>query len=641
MCGIVGIFHPLDGSRPGEGRLRRMADAIRHRGPDGDGFHAEPHVGFGHRRLAIVDLAGGAQPMATEDGEVVITFNGEIYNHAALRRALEARGHRFLTNSDTESILLGWREWGPGVLDRLDGMFAFALWDRGRGEMLLARDRLGEKPLHYAALPDGGLAFASEIAALRTLPEVSGRLDPVAVDDFLALGYVPDPATIFAAIRRLPPAHSLHLRRGERLTIEPRRYWNAPRHAAASRPSLEEAARELETRLERSVRDRLMADVPLGSFLSGGLDSGTVTALAARTAQGIQSFTIGFPGGADERAVAAAVAARHGTTHREDGATADYVTAARGQSAIFGEPFGDHSSVPTLAVCTLARRHVTVALSGDGGDEVFAGYRRYRFHLLAEGARRLLPDGMRRRVFGTLAKAYPAMQSAPRWLRARATLTELSLDSAEGYYRTVCRLQHQRRRGLMAASLRGAIEGHDPSERFGTLMAECDGEDSLLQAQYADLHTYLPGDILNKVDRTSMAVSLEVRPPILGHEMVEWGMSLPAGLKLKGGIGKRVMREAMRPHLPAEVTDGRKLGFAAEIGGQFRAGADLVRRRLTSEAMGDSGLFDLPALTRLADEHAAGAADHSQALWQLLVMEGFLAQAGHGAVRDEAQLLGA
>lgn len=640
MCGIVGLFHPQDASVPEQSRLRRMANAIRHRGPDGDGFHCEPHVGFGHRRLAIVDLAGGAQPMATHDGQVIVTFNGEIYNHAALRQTLEAAGHRFLTHSDTESILLGWREWGTGVLERLDGMFAFALWDRGRGEMLIARDRLGEKPVHYALTPDGGIAFASEIAALRTLPGISPRLDPVAVDDFLALGYVPDPATIYADIRRLPPAHALLFQRGRPLAVEPKRYWKAPTHAMAARPSLVEAARELEVRLEHSVRDRLMSDVPLGSFLSGGLDSGTITALAARTAKGIQSFTIGFPGGADERAVAAAVAARHGTTHHEDGATADYVTAARGQAAIFGEPFGDHSSVPTLAVCTLSRRHVTVALSGDGGDEVFAGYRRYRFHMLTEAARRLLPASMRRRVFGTLAAAYPAMQSAPRWLRARATLTELSLDSAEGYYRTVNRLKHERRRGLMAASLRGSVDGHDPAHRFGALMAECDPDDSLLQAQYADLHTYLPGDILNKVDRTSMAVSLEVRPPILGHEMVEWGMALPAALKLKGGVGKRVMREAMRRHLPTEVTSGRKLGFAAEIGGQFRDRADLVRQRLTGEAMGDSGLFDLPALVRLTDEHEAGVADHSQALWQLLVMEGFLAQAESGMVDAEAQLLG-
>ncbi|HZH47565.1 MAG TPA: asparagine synthase (glutamine-hydrolyzing) [Roseococcus sp.] len=639
MCGIVGYFNPGDPSIPNRAMLRAMADAIRHRGPDGDGFHVEAHLGFGHRRLAIVDLAGGAQPMATADGGVVVTFNGEIYNHVALRRALEAAGHSFQSHSDTEALLLGWREWGLGLLDRLDGMFAFALWDRERGELLIARDRLGEKPLHYAVLPDGGIAFASEIPALLTLGGVGRRLDPVAVDDFLALGYVPDPATIYATIRRLPPAHAFLLRRGEALSLNPRRFWQAPTRATAFGITLEEASAELATRLDRSVRDRLMADVPLGSFLSGGLDSGAVTALAAGAAAGIESFTIGFAGPADERPLAAEVSARHGTTHHAEGAAADYVSAARGQAQLFGEPFGDHSSVPTLAVCTLARRHVTVALSGDGGDEVFAGYRRHRFHTLADAARRLVPAGMRRRIFATLAAAYPAMQSAPRWLRARSTLTELSLDSAEGYYRTVCRLHHAKRRGLMARNLRDAVDGYDPAARFGALMAECDPEDSLLQAQYADIHTYLPGDILSKVDRTSMAVSLEVRPPILGHELVGWGMALPAALKLRSGVGKRVLRHAMRDHLPAQVTQGRKLGFAAAITGQFRDAAPLIRQRLTGEAMGDSGLFDLAALGRLVDEHAAGAADHSQSLWQLLVMEGFLDGEARDLAAAEAQLI--
>lgn len=639
MCGIVGLFHSRRPEVPDQARLRRMADAIRHRGPDGEGFHAEAHVGLGHRRLAIVDLAGGAQPMASADGEVVLTFNGEIYNHLELRRALSAAGHRFHTHSDTESILLGWREWGVGVLDRLDGMFAFGLWDRGRGEFLLARDRLGEKPLHYAMLPDGGIAFASEIPALLTLPEIGRALDPAAIDDFLALGYVPDPATIYAAIRRLPPAHGLLLRRGEAPSAPPRRYWRAPTQAGTGTTSIEEAGGELRRRLDRSVRDRLMSDVPLGSFLSGGLDSGAITALAAGASAGIQSFTIGFDGPADERVLAAKVAARHGTTHRAEGASADYVEAARSQARIFGEPFGDHSSVPTLAVCALARRSVTVALSGDGGDEVFAGYRRYRFHQMTEAGRRLLPSGLRRRLFGTLAAAYPSLQAAPRWLRARSTLSELSLDSAEGYYRTVCHLQRGRRRGIMSAGLRNSVDGHDPAARFAALMAECDPQDSLLQAQYADLHTYLPGDILNKVDRTSMSVSLEVRPPILGHEFVEWGMALPAGLKLRGGKGKRVLREAMRGLLPEEVIDGRKLGFAASIGGQFRDRAALIRERLTGEAMADAGLFDLPALGRLVEEHASGAANHSQALWQLLVMEGFLRQADPTAAATETELV--
>lgn len=623
MCGIAGLFHPSRPMVPPMRSLRAMTEAQRHRGPDGEGFHTESHLGFGHRRLAIVDLAGGVQPMATQDGAVVVTFNGEIYNHEALRRTLEARGHVFRTRSDTEVLLHGWREWGAEMPARLVGMFAFALWDRGAGCLLLVRDPLGEKPLHYAWLPDGGFAFASEIGGLTALSELPRGLDPVALDDFLALGYVPEPATIYAAVRRLPPGHLMLLRLGE-AQVTQRRYWVPPRVAVAGGA---DAAEALRWRLDAAVRARMMADVPLGAFLSGGIDSGAVTSLAAMAAgQPLATFTIGFAGAADERPDAAMVAERYGTRHvAEDGTAADYLAMAREIPRLFGEPFGDHSAVPTLAVAGLARRHVTVALSGDGGDEVFAGYRRYRFHMIAEAARRLLPTRLRRGAVSALARAYPKLDRAPRWLRAKTTLTEISLDSAVGYYGTVCRLAEERRRALLSPALRAAVAGHDPSARFAALMEECDPEDSLLQAQYADLHTYLPGDILAKVDRTSMAVSLEVRPPLLDPELVCWGLALPAAAKLRGGVGKRVLREAAAPLLPAALMQRRKRGFAAELGGQFRAAAPQIRARLTGGPMADSGLFDLRALGRLADQHANGDFDHAQALWNLLSIEGFLA----------------
>ncbi|MBK1658288.1 asparagine synthase (glutamine-hydrolyzing) [Paracraurococcus ruber] len=628
MCGIVGLFHPTRPLPPEAGLLRRMTDAIAHRGPDGEGFHAEPHCGFGHRRLSIVDLAGGAQPMATEDGAVTVCFNGEIYNYAALRRDLEAAGHRFRTRSDTESLLHGWREWGLGLLDRAKGMFAFGLWDRERGELLLARDRLGEKPLLYGTLPDGTFAFASEMAGLLALPGMPRRLDPAALDDYLALGYVPDPATIYSGIRRLPAGHFLLLKTGEPALPAPRRYWRPPTTPMAAAPA--DAATELHRRLDAAVRAQLMSDVPLGAFLSGGVDSSAVVACAARAVAEagtgpLATFTIGFEGSEDERPAAAALAARLGLAAHAEAGSVDYVAAAREQARIFGEPYGDHSAVPTLMVCRLARRHVTVALSGDGGDEVFAGYRRYRFHALAEAARQVFPTPVRKHVIGGLAAIYPKLDRAPRWLRAKTTLTEISLDSALGYYRTACKIEDARRRGFYAAPLRTALDGHDPAARFVALMGECDERDGLLQAQYADLHTYLPGDILVKTDRASMAVSLELRPPILDHELVEWGMALPAALKLRDGVGKYVLREAMGPLLPAELLWGKKRGFADRIGDQFRTQAATVRARLAGGAMADSGLFDTAALARLAEEHASGRFDHAQAIWQLLVLEGFLA----------------
>lgn len=631
MCGIAGLFHPLRPRVPPAGTLRAMTDAQRHRGPDGEGFHTEPHLGFGHRRLAIVDLAGGAQPMATADGSIIVTFNGEIYNHEALRRELESLGHVFRTRSDTEVLLHGWRAWRDAMPARLVGMFAFALWDRNEGRLLLARDPLGEKPLHYAILPDGSFAFASEIGGLMVLPELPRGIDPCALDDFMALGYVPEPATIHAAIRRLPPAHLMLLRLDEKVEASaPRRFWSPPRTAASG--GAEDAA-ELRGRLDAAVRARMMADVPLGAFLSGGIDSGTVTGLAALAGgRPLATFTIGFAGEADERPDAALVAARYGTHHiAQDGAAADYLAMAREIPRMFGEPFGDHSAVPTLAVSALARRHVTVALSGDGGDEVFAGYRRYRFHMMAEAARRLLPTRLRRGAIGLLARAYPKLDRAPRWLRAKTTLTEISLDSAMGYYGTVCKIAEDRRRQLLSPNLRAGLNGHDPSARFASLMAECDPEDPLLQAQYADLHTYLPGDILAKVDRTSMAVSLEVRPPLLDPDLVSWGMALPAQAKLRGGVGKRILRETAQSLLPAELMQRTKRGFAADLSGRLRADASQIRQRLAGEPMAGSGLFDIRAVTTLVDQHASGAFNHTQALWHLLVVEGFLIDAAKPA----------
>jgi asparagine synthase (glutamine-hydrolysing) len=573
-----------------------------------------------------VDLAGGAQPMATEDGALVVSFNGEIYNHASLRRELEAAGHQFRTRSDTEAILHGWRAWGVGILDRLKGMFAFALWDSERGELLLARDRLGEKPLVYGALPDGTLAFASELSALLALPTMPRQLDAAAVDDYLTFGYVPDPQTIYARIRRLPAAHFLLLRCGEPSVPAPRRYWQPPTTAGVAPADVE---LQLAERLSAAVRAQLMSDVPLGAFLSGGVDSGSVVACAAHEiamtgGRPLATFTVGFEGQNDERPAAAALAARLGVSHRSVAGRRDYIAAAREQARIFGEPFGDHSAVPTLLVCRLARQHVTVALSGDGGDEVFGGYRRYQWHKLTEAARAALPAMVRRRFIGSLAAAYPKLDHAPRWLRAKSTLTEISLESAAGYYRTLCKLHDTRRLQLYSRSMRVAVDGHDPGARITSLMAECDSDDPLLQAQYADLNTYLPGDILVKTDRTSMAVSLELRSPILDHELVAWGLALPPELKLRRGTGKHVLRKAMAAHLPSGLLRGKKRGFADEIGGQLRAGATTVRARLTGEAMRDSSLFDCAAVARLVDEHATGRFNHSQALWQLLVLEGFL-----------------
>ncbi|HVB69453.1 MAG TPA: XrtA/PEP-CTERM system amidotransferase [Acetobacteraceae bacterium] len=632
MCGITGIFD-LAGQRPMDrALLRRMTAAIAHRGPDGDGFHEEPGVALGHRRLAIVDPHAGQQPMYNEDGAVAIVFNGMIYNFQSLRPRLEAAGHVFRTHCDTETIIHAWEQWGPDCLDELDGMFAFALWDRTRGELFLARDRMGKKPLYYAVLDDGRLVFGSEMAALRPVPDLSRRLAPEAVEDFFAYGYVPDPDTIYRDVRRLPPAHALLLRRGQGM-VAPRRYW---RVATATRPMDEAAAvAELGRRLNDATAARLIADVPLGAFLSGGVDSSAVVATAARLRTGIDTFTIGFPGGEDETPFAQMVAQRYGTTqHTEQAAAIDYIDAARAQGRIFGEPFGDQSAVPTYHVCALAHRHAKVAISGDGGDEVFAGYRRYRWHVLVEAARGFLPASVRRGAIGRLAAIYPKLDRAPRWLRAKHTLTELSLDSALGYYRTVARVHAEARRALFAAPLRAALDGYDPTARIASLMEESGSDDPLTQAQYVDLATWLPGAMLTKVDRASMANGLEVRAPFLDHRFVEFGLSLPSALKLRGREGKYVLKRALEPLLPREVLYRPKQGFAMSLTGLFRREAPRLRARLLGPALLDTGLFEAGAITQMLDEHASGRFDHSLALWHLLAFEGFAASELDGAAVD-------
>ncbi len=516
-------------------------------------------------------------------------------------------------------------------------MFAFALWDRNRRQLFLARDRMGKKPLFYAHAPDGSLVFGSELQALTAVPGLSRRISRTAIDDYFTFGYIPDPATIYEAVDKLPAAHYLVLQQGA-AWAPPKRYWSPP--TAAHGMTAGDATAELVERLTRHVQTRLVADVPLGAFLSGGVDSSSVVAIAAGLRDDpLSTFTIGFSGDQDERRYAETVALRYRTEHRSEPSSVDYIDAARDQARIFGEPFGDVSAVPTNSVCALARRHVTVALSGDGGDEVLGGYRRHQWHRMTEAVRRLIPAPVRRRVIGDLARAYPKLDRAPRWLRAKHTLTEISLDAATGYFRMLCKVQHDRRHALYAPVLKAGLDGYDPAGRISALMDGCGSDDPLLQAQYVDLHTYLPGDILTKVDRTSMANSLEVRAPMLDYKFVEWGMALPAGLKLRRGVGKWVLKRAMEPYLPREVLYRAKQGFAMSLNTQFRNGADRLRARLLSPAMLDSCLFAPETISQIIDEHEAGGFNHAEVLWLLLVFEGFLAaEAGLGERRQAAAM---
>jgi asparagine synthase (glutamine-hydrolysing) len=631
MCGIAGIFHP-DVPKPVDpARVRAMTDALAHRGPDGGGVWTAPGVGFGHRRLAIIDLSDAAgQPMLTPDRRLAVTYNGEIYNFREVCAELEAKGHRFQTQSDTEVILAGWRQWGPACLERFNGMFAFALYDADRDALFLARDRLGVKPLYVCQLADGAVVFASELKGLMAHPLLRRAPDPTAIEDYLAFGYVPDDACIIAGVRKLPAGHYLLIRRGHEIP-NPVQWWDVDFSAPlrASAPRLEE---ELVERLRAAVTSRMVADVPLGAFLSGGVDSSAVVAFMAEASRTpVETCSIGFDvAGLDETAYAGEVARLFATNHRVRTVAADDFDLIDTLAGAFDEPFADASAMGTYQVSALAREKVTVALSGDGADEAFAGYRRYRLFRIQERARALLPGPLGRLV-GRLGDAWPKLDWAPQVFRAKTTLQALGQGSGLAYANAVGVTPAALRRQVFTAPL----HGHRAEVRYERAFAQAPARDALSRAQYADLKIWLPGDILTKVDRASMAVSLEAREPLLDHRLIEFAARVPARLRLRGGAGKWLMKRALEGRLPREILHRRKMGFVTPISDWFRGPlADQAAAIARSPALAETGWFDAAGIARLAEEHRAGRAEHGRTLWQLLMLERSLQRLfGLGGVR--------
>jgi asparagine synthase (glutamine-hydrolysing) len=627
MCGIAGIFDTREQRPIEEALLSRMNQVQFHRGPDEGGLHTEPGVGLAHRRLSIIDLSNGHQPLFNEDGSVVVVYNGEIYNFPELMEELLAAGHRFRTHCDTEVIVHAWEEWGEDCVHRFRGMFAFALWDREKKTLFLARDRLGIKPLHYALLADGRLLFGSELKALLVCPELPRRIDPRAVEDYFSYGYVPDPRTIFADVHSLEAGHTLTLRTGESLP-RPHRYWDVPFRDNGVK-TRDEAREELVERLREAVRIRLVAEVPLGAFLSGGVDSSAVVAMmAGLSEQPVNTSCISFGVAEfDEAVYAAQVAKQFGTHHQVEQVEADDFELIDRLVDLYDQPYADSSAMPTYRVCELAKKRVTVALSGDGGDENFAGYRRYRWQMYEERMRGLLPRGLRKPLFGALGALYPKIDWAPRVLRAKSTFQALARDAVEGYFHNFSILPDALRQSLYSADFKRELAGYHGIEVFNRYLDDAP-EHPLSRVQYLDLKTYLPGDILTKVDRASMAHSLEVRVPILDHQFVEWVSGLPPEWKLSGGEGKRIFKQALEPHLPHDILYRRKMGFAVPLAKWFRGPLrDKLRQALLGPVLSDSGIFDQAFLARLVDQHQSGARDHSAALWALLMFEAFLRRA--------------
>jgi asparagine synthase (glutamine-hydrolysing) len=626
MCGICGVF-ALDGSLRPDVRqsVPQMNAALAHRGPDGDGFFNDPRAALGHRRLAIIDRAGGHQPMSNEDESCWIVFNGEIYNHRTLRPLLESKGHRFRTSSDTEVILHAYEEFGPASLERLEGMFAFAIYDARRRELFAARDRLGKKPFFYTIL-DGVLHFASELPALAHSPLWSGDVDLTALEGYLSLGYFIAPATIYRNVFKLLPGHWMRAANGR---VELRQYWDVQEFDTDHRQE-RELVEDIDSTLRAAVHERLESEVPLGAFLSGGIDSGLVVSyMAEQLADRLVTASVGFGERAHNELDAAGVtAAQFGSRHYPDVIEPKLDDVLGPVIAALGEPLADSSAIPTWYVAQAARRHVTVALSGDGGDESFAGYDfRYVPHALEASARRWMP-GRLGHAAGWLGERWPRWRGLPKPLRAGSVLENLGRDPASAYYADLAFLKPSDARTLM-----GCPADTDPRtspiyQAVTEPYRRCPSSNAVQRAEYADLKIYLPNDPLVKVDRMSMAHGLEVRCPLLDRKVVELAFRIPASQKQVGRQGKVLLRALARRRLPADIWQRPKRGFTAPVA-EWIAGpqARMFRDEVLQPGAVIANHIDVKDLAKRFDAHRTGRGDHGYVLWAVWLLERWLERA--------------
>ena len=639
MCGIAGIF-AMEGVLPPDVRaaVPAMTAAIRHRGPDGEGFFNDARAALGHRRLAIIDRAGGHQPMANEDETCWIVFNGEIYNHRELRPLLEGRGHRFRTSSDTEVILHAYEEYGAAAVERLEGMFAFAIYDARRGELFAARDRLGKKPFFYTTI-GGVFLFASELPALTGCPGWTGEINVAALEGYLSLGYFLAPETVYRGVFKLPPAHWLRIA-GGRLSL--REYWDVREFDTDHRPDAE-ILDDVDAALRRAVHERLESEVPLGAFLSGGIDSGLVVSyMAEALGDRLVTTSVGFDEREHNELDAAKLTAAHfKSRHHEEVITPELSEVIGPATAGLGEPLADASTIPTWYVSRAARRHVTVALSGDGGDETFAGYDfRYVPHAIEARARAWMPRHLGPAA-GWLGRRWPRSPRVPRPLRAGTLLENLGRDPAAAYFADLTFLKFAETRRLMGLSADRDVRASRVFDAVTAPYRRCPSADAVQRAEYADLKVYLPNDPLVKVDRMSMAHGLEVRCPLLDRRVVELAFRIPAARKQRGRQGKALLRELARRRLPAGVWRLPKRGFSMPIG-RWIGGphAGMFRDEVLGPKAAVGQYVDAAEVARLLDAQAQGVRDHAYALWMVWALERWLqhsrSHAAASATRPES-----
>jgi asparagine synthase (glutamine-hydrolysing) len=638
MCGIAGKFNFDEANPIDRDRLTAMTSAITHRGPDAAGFYVGGGIGLGHRRLSIIDLSGGQQPLANEDRTVWVVFNGEIYNFAEIRSELLALGHRFRTHSDTEVIVHAYEQWGERAVDRFRGMFAFALWDEPKRRLLLGRDRLGVKPLYYCTA-ESGVIFGSEIKALLEDPDVPRGWSADALDAYLALQYVPGPHTIYRAVYKLPPGHLLI---AERDRVQIRRYWDLEFSGDGDPAREADYLNRLDELVNESVRLRLVSDVPLGAFLSGGIDSSAVVAAMAEVCRGrVVTTSVGFNEQAFNELEHARTVARHldveqheQIVHAGDHEIIDLLPKLAWH---LDEPFADSSAVPTYYVSRAARQHVTVALSGDGGDELWAGYRRHRVESSELMARRWLgPSGGR--LAGRIAGRLPLGLKGVRSMRHLALTPADACARKHGYGQ----FESDAREALYSGDFAAQVRHGDPLLTLRRAYESCESSDPLDRALYADVKTYLVDDIMTKVDKMSMAVSLESREPLLDHRLLEFAATVPSSLKLKNGQGKYLLRRLLERRVPKAIVDRPKHGFEAPIGQWLRGPlAPMVDGLLTDGRLRDRGIFDHRSVAAVWHEHRTGERDHRHRLWSLVMLELWFREFVDGGARGSAAASGA
>ncbi|MBN2321710.1 MAG: amidotransferase 1, exosortase A system-associated [Acidobacteria bacterium] len=612
MCGICGFLY-FD-NRPVDSKLaERMSDVQKHRGPDQSGVYSGPGIALAHRRLSIIDLASGRQPLSNENEKVWITYNGEIYNFEDLNRMLAGK-HRFRTRCDTETIVHLYEQYPEDFVSMLRGMFAFAVWDESAKTLILARDRVGKKPLYYY-LDNEKLVFASEIKSLLSHGNLDLEIDQQSVSDYISLGYIPAPKSIYRRIRKVRPGHYLKVT-GQ--NVREICYWDI-RFREDNHPTEAEWIEQFLEQFEEAIRIRFMSEVPLGAFLSGGVDSSAVVAMMSRIMdQPVRTATIGFNEDKfDESGYAREIAKFLQTDHYERTVTPDKIGVIEKLVWHYDEPYSDSSALPTYYVSKVARECVTVALSGDGGDENFAGYRRYLFDVRENKVRRMLPYGFRKWIFGPLGMLYPKMDWAPRVFRARSTFQSLSYDPVEGYFETMSIFRRDDKAQILSRDLTAGLKDYSTRDVFRSHYNSAGTDDPLSRIQYLDIKTYLTDDILTKVDRASMAVSLEVRCPLLDHKLMELLARMPSSLKLRGSTGKHLFKKAMESYLPGNTINRTKMGFGVPLAEWFRSGIrDFARAYIIDrEDPFLSGSF----ISKIWKQHQSGVRDRSSQLWNVLM----------------------